>query len=129
MIGFGKTIASGIIAANPRNHIHGAIAAIARPPSSGSTGSRMIALNLARKATIAASTAPSCRLCSGRLRWRMGDGAGCSWSGAGGAWTGVGNHGVGDSITPDCGSRGNPFLEALTRYFGSQGAPDAGDLG
>ena len=38
MIGFGNISASGIMAANPRNHIHGAIAAIARPPSSGMTG-------------------------------------------------------------------------------------------
>ena len=41
MIGLGKMTASGIIAANPTNHIHGAIAAIARPPSSGTTGSRL----------------------------------------------------------------------------------------
>ena len=52
MIGFGKMIASGIIAANPTNHIHGAIAAIARPPSSGTTGSR---LNRFRKKPVNAS--------------------------------------------------------------------------
>ena len=52
MIGLGKMIASGIIAANPTNHIHGAIAAIARPPSSGTTGSR---LNRFRKKPVNAS--------------------------------------------------------------------------
>ena len=37
---------------SPRNHIHGAIAAIARPPSSGSTGAR---LNRFRKNPVKAS--------------------------------------------------------------------------
>ena len=32
---------SAITAPRPRNHIHGAIAAIARPPSSGTTGRRL----------------------------------------------------------------------------------------
>ncbi len=41
MTGLGKMIASGTVAANPANHIHGDIAAIARPPSSGTTGSRL----------------------------------------------------------------------------------------
>ena len=41
MIGFGNAIANATIAASPTNHIHGAIAAIARPPSSGTTGSRL----------------------------------------------------------------------------------------
>jgi hypothetical protein len=40
-IGFGKTKTRPIIAAKPTNHIHGAIAAIARPPSSGRTGTRL----------------------------------------------------------------------------------------
>ena len=40
-IGFGKTKRSATIAPKPTNHIHGAIAAIARPPSSGTTGSRL----------------------------------------------------------------------------------------
>src|SRR6478735_5436366 len=40
-IGLGNAIASATIPARPRNHIHGAIAAIARPPSSGTTGSRL----------------------------------------------------------------------------------------
>ena len=52
MIGLGKTKASGIIAAKPTNHIQGAIAAIARPPSSGTTGSR---LNRFRKKPVKAS--------------------------------------------------------------------------
>ena len=52
MIGFGNRIASGISATNPTNHIHGAIAAIARPPSSGTTGSR---LNRFRKNPVKAS--------------------------------------------------------------------------
>ena len=41
MIGLGKISASGTSAASPTNHTHGAIAAIARPPSSGTTGSRL----------------------------------------------------------------------------------------
>ena len=52
MIGLGKRIASATIAAKPTNHIHGAIAAIARPPSSGTTGSR---LNRFRKNPVKAS--------------------------------------------------------------------------
>src|SRR4051794_41917425 len=40
-IGLGKKIASATIPAKPANHIHGAIAAIARPPSSGSIGIRL----------------------------------------------------------------------------------------
>ena len=40
-IGFGAMKTSVSIAPSPRNHIHGAIAAIARPPSSGTTGSRL----------------------------------------------------------------------------------------
>src|SRR3954466_3133830 len=41
MIGLGKTKVSTTRPANPANHIHGAIAAIARPPSSGTTGTRL----------------------------------------------------------------------------------------
>jgi hypothetical protein len=41
MIGLGKITARGIRAAKPRAHIQGAMAAMARPPSSGITGSRL----------------------------------------------------------------------------------------
>ena len=41
MIGFGKAIAAATSSAKPTNHIHGLSAAIARPPSSGSTGARL----------------------------------------------------------------------------------------
>ena len=41
MIGLENTNTSGISATNPTTHIHGLIAAIARPPSSGTTGSRL----------------------------------------------------------------------------------------
>ena len=40
-IGFGKAMTNASSAAKPTNHIHGAIAAIARPPSSGTTGARL----------------------------------------------------------------------------------------
>ncbi len=52
MIGLGKIEASAISPAKPANHIHGAIAAIALPPSSGTTGSR---LNRFRKKPVNAS--------------------------------------------------------------------------
>ena len=51
-IGFGHSSSSTSIAPKPTNHIHGAIAAIARPPSSGTTGSR---LNRLRKKPVNAS--------------------------------------------------------------------------
>ena len=41
MIGFGKANVRPTSAANPTNQTHGESAAIARPPSSGSTGSRL----------------------------------------------------------------------------------------
>src|SRR6201982_1364710 len=41
MIGLEKKTAIATSAAKPTNHIHGAIAAIARPPSSGTTGARL----------------------------------------------------------------------------------------
>src|ERR687893_826691 len=40
-IGLGQTNSRNTSAPKPANHIHGAIAAIARPPSSGTTGSRL----------------------------------------------------------------------------------------
>ena len=52
MIGLGKRIAAATSTPKPTNHIHGAIAAIARPPSSGSTGAR---LNRFRKKPVKAS--------------------------------------------------------------------------
>ena len=52
MIGLGKAMASTTMAPSPTNHIHGASAAIARPPSSGVTGSR---LNRFRKKPVKAS--------------------------------------------------------------------------
>ena len=39
--GFGATSSSASIAPRPTNHIHGVIAAIARPPSNGTTGIRL----------------------------------------------------------------------------------------
>ena len=54
-IGLGKVMASTTIAPRPTNHIHGASAAIARPPSSGVTGSR---LNRFRKKPVKASACP-----------------------------------------------------------------------
>ena len=62
MIGFGKMIARATRPANPANHIHGAIAAIARPPSSGTTGSR---LNRFRKKPVNASAREE--IAAGRL--------------------------------------------------------------
>ena len=41
MIGFGKANVMATSAAKPTIHIHGERAAIARPPSSGTTGSRL----------------------------------------------------------------------------------------
>src|SRR4051794_17448042 len=52
MIGFGYVNASRITPNRPSAHIHGDIAAIARPPSSGTTGSR---LNRFRKNPVNAS--------------------------------------------------------------------------
>src|SRR3954467_10705664 len=58
MIGLGKASARTTIAARPTNHIHGASAAIARPPSSGVTGSR---LKRFRKKPVKASPRPGSR--------------------------------------------------------------------
>ncbi len=52
MIGFGKTNVAATSSPKPTSHIHGDSAAIARPPSSGSTGSR---LNRLRKKPTKAS--------------------------------------------------------------------------
>ena len=40
-IGFGTSSTIATSTPKPRNHIHGDIAAIARPPSRGTTGSRL----------------------------------------------------------------------------------------